>query len=65
MARQNEADYVPWLCSLTLAVTQADLLSVRASPREASSHFLGEAVGQGHFPEWNFGLPHKLLVAKQ
>ena len=27
--------------------------------------FLGDALGQGHFPEWNFPLPHKLLVAKR
>lgn len=65
MAVQNEVDCVPWLCSLTPAVTKADLLSVWASLWEASSHFLGDALGQGHFPEWNFRLPHKLPVAKQ
>jgi hypothetical protein len=60
-----------WLCPLTVLLdpgcdTSRPLLWLY--PSLGTSLFPGDALGQGHFPEWNFLLPHKLLpvlVAKQ
>ena len=55
---------IPWLRSLT---EQTSYLAV-SSLRETPSLFPGGALGQGHFPEWNFVQLRQVLpslVARQ